>query len=115
MLIRSRLAATLASLSLIAATMPLSAAAQPGAVVATAPATTAATAPPSATTGDPASSPAADFAAQPAASVAAADTVRVENPYGLEALWKSGDFIARGTLLILIVMSMGSWYLIIAK
>jgi len=43
----------------------------------------------------------------------AADTVA--NPYGLDALWKGGDFIARGTLLILMIMSMGSWYLIVAK
>ena len=32
----------------------------------------------------------------------------IENPYGLEALWKGGDFVSRGTLIILIVMSMGS-------
>lgn len=39
----------------------------------------------------------------------------VANPYGLEALWKEGDFIARGTLFILAVMSMGSWYILITK
>lgn len=45
----------------------------------------------------------------------AAGSEVVENPYGLDALWKSGDFIARGTLLILVLMSMGSWYIIITK
>ncbi len=39
----------------------------------------------------------------------------VTNPYGLEALWHSGDWIARATLLILVVMSMGSWYLLITR
>ncbi|VVE86868.1 MotA/TolQ/ExbB proton channel family protein [Pandoraea bronchicola] len=50
-----------------------------------------------------------------AATAAHAATDTVTNPYGLEALWKGGDFIARGTLLILIIMSMGSWYIIVAK
>jgi biopolymer transport protein ExbB len=39
----------------------------------------------------------------------------VENPYGLEALWKGGDMVARITLGILVIMSMGSWYIIITK
>jgi biopolymer transport protein ExbB len=39
----------------------------------------------------------------------------VENPYGLDALWKGGDFVARGTLIILILMSMSSWYVMGAK
>jgi biopolymer transport protein ExbB len=39
----------------------------------------------------------------------------IDNPYGLEALWKGGDFVARGTLIIMIIMSMGSWYIIFTK
>jgi biopolymer transport protein ExbB len=39
----------------------------------------------------------------------------VENPYGLEALWRGGDFVSRGTLIILIIMSMGSWYIMFVK
>ena len=39
----------------------------------------------------------------------------VENPYGLSALWASGDVVARGTLLILVIMSLGSWYIMITK
>jgi biopolymer transport protein ExbB len=42
-------------------------------------------------------------------------TETVENPYGLGALWDSGDIIARGTLIALLIMSMGSWYVIITK
>lgn len=39
----------------------------------------------------------------------------VDNPYGLDALWKGGDSVAKGTLLILLLMSIGSWYIIITK
>jgi len=39
----------------------------------------------------------------------------VDNPYGLGALWAQGDFVARGTLLILVIMSMGSWYIFVTK
>jgi biopolymer transport protein ExbB len=39
----------------------------------------------------------------------------VENPYGLEALWRGGDWIAKGTLLILVIMSMASWFVIVTK
>lgn len=42
-------------------------------------------------------------------------TAVVENPYGLEALWMQGDFVARGTLIILVVMSLYSWYVIFTK
>ena len=38
-----------------------------------------------------------------------------ENPYGLKALWAQGDIVAKGTLLILVLMSMGSWYVLITK
>ncbi|MBK8337251.1 MAG: MotA/TolQ/ExbB proton channel family protein [Sterolibacteriaceae bacterium] len=49
------------------------------------------------------------------APAASRTTEIVDNPYGLEALWKGGDFVARGTLMILVIMSMGSWYIIITK
>jgi biopolymer transport protein ExbB len=41
--------------------------------------------------------------------------VSEENPYGLKALWGQGDIVAKGTLLILVLMSMGSWYVLITK
>jgi biopolymer transport protein ExbB len=44
-----------------------------------------------------------------------ATTKTVENPYGLENLWAQGDFVARGTLIILIIMSMGTWYVMVGK
>ena len=60
---------------------------------------------------------AAPAAPAPAAAPAAAvkSTEVVDNPYGLEALWKGGDLVARITLGILVIMSMGSWYIIITK
>ena len=39
----------------------------------------------------------------------------IENPYGLEALWKGGDFVAKTTLSILFIMSLASWYVGIIK
>jgi len=42
-------------------------------------------------------------------------TTTVANPYGLGALWAGGDIVARATLLILVIMSMGSWYVLITK
>lgn len=38
-----------------------------------------------------------------------------ENPYGLKALWEQGDMVAKTTLLMLIIMSMASWYVIFSK
>jgi biopolymer transport protein ExbB len=53
---------------------------------------------------------------KPAAQPPAAAPVEIiENPYGIEALWKQGDFVARGTLLVLVIMSIGSWYIGIVK
>ena len=57
-------------------------------------------------------------AAAPVAAPAATPMVTketVDNPYGLDALWKQGDFVARGTLIIMVIMSMGSWYIIFTK
>ena len=39
----------------------------------------------------------------------------VDNPYGLGALWAGGDFITHGVLILLVLMSMGSWYILITK
>ena len=60
--------------------------------------------------------PAADAAAAaPAAMAATTSKESVDNPYGLSALWEQGDFVARGTLVILVLMSMGSWYILVTK
>ena len=63
----------------------------------------------------------APAAAEPAAApmppppVPAVTKETVDNPYGLSALWAQGDFVARGTLIILVIMSMGSWYILVTK
>jgi len=59
--------------------------------------------------------PAVEVVKPALAPVAAPATEVIENPYGLEALWKQGDFVARGTLIVLIIMSMGSWYIGVVK
>lgn len=63
-------------------------------------------------TAAPASAPAAPVAASAGGAVT---KEVVDNPYGLEALWKQGDFVSKGTLIILVIMSMGSWYILIVK
>ncbi|MCA8242748.1 MULTISPECIES: MotA/TolQ/ExbB proton channel family protein [unclassified Burkholderia] len=57
----------------------------------------------------------APSAAEPAPPPAPATTEAIENPYGLGALWKNGDFVARFVLILLVIMSMGSWYIMITK
>ncbi|HYC36768.1 MAG TPA: MotA/TolQ/ExbB proton channel family protein [Usitatibacter sp.] len=74
----------------------------------------------------PAPAQPADAAAQPAAQPTPAPPPGagkgpeatkevVENPYGIEAMWKTGDFVTKGTFIILIIMSMGSWYIMFVK
>jgi biopolymer transport protein ExbB len=68
----------------------------------------------------------AQAASQPAAAAPAAAPApagvpgavtqeAVENPFGLRGMWAAADPVKRGTLVILIIMSMWSWYVIFAK
>ncbi len=95
-IVRAPLAAALLALAALATTAPAPALAQAASAPAAAAASGAAPAP-------------------MAAAAAAVTKEEVANPYGLEALWKEGDFVARGTLIIMIIMSMGSWYIIFTK
>jgi len=61
-----------------------------------------------------AAAPAADAAAAPAPAVAPGAQEEVHNPFGFEAVW-NGGFVPRATLIILALMSMGTWYIIITK
>ena len=65
-------------------------------------------------------------ATAPSASVGGAPALRTlpaiqaptqgsANPYGLRALWQQGDWVARTTLVILVVMSLASWYVLVTK
>ncbi|NMG37503.1 MotA/TolQ/ExbB proton channel family protein [Azoarcus sp. TTM-91] len=56
---------------------------------------------------------AAESAPAPVAPAPAGETVT--NPYGLDALWAQGDAVAKGTLVILVIMSAASWYVIVTK
>ncbi|RIX74025.1 MotA/TolQ/ExbB proton channel family protein [Acidovorax cavernicola] len=56
--------------------------------------------------------PAAPAAAPTAASTT---TAKVDNPYGVGALWSQSDAVAKAVLAILAIMSMGSWYVIVTK
>ena len=49
----------------------------------------------------------------PKAALAAKETS--DNPYGLAALWKTSDWIAKSVLLLLLVMSVASWYILVIK
>ena len=64
-----------------------------------------------------ASAPEAAPAAAPAAAAAKPVITEeaVDNPYGLKALWTQGDAVAHTTLVIMVIMSMASWYVIITK
>ena len=103
-LVRASFAAALIAAVSLAATLPQPAQAQ----AASAPA---AAASPAAST-PPAPVTAADV---PAAPKPVVSEEAVDNPYGLKALWSQGDFVAKGTLIIMVIMSLGSWYIIFTK
>jgi biopolymer transport protein ExbB len=99
--ISARLATALASLALcVLALSPLAV----GAQTASAPDAAA-----------PTATEAASAAPAPMAPSPISTKETVDNPYGLGALWEQGDWVARGTLIILVLMSMGSWYILITK
>ena len=42
-------------------------------------------------------------------------TLVTDNPYGIEALWTTSDYVGKGVFVILIVMSLWSWLVMINK
>ena len=78
------------------------------------PATPGAPAASSVTTPTPAPAPAAAPAPAPFQSGKPA-TEKIENPYGLKALWAEGDVVAKTTLIIMVIMSIGTWYIMVSK
>jgi len=44
-----------------------------------------------------------------------AATTVVENPFGLQAMWAAGDWVAKGTLIIMVIMSLVTWYILVMK
>ncbi len=100
----SRLAAAAA----VAATLSAPVFAQSTTPAEPAPATTEAPAAPAA---DTAAAPAAEAAA-PAAEAAPEATT---NPYGLKAIIDHGDLVAKSTLVLMLIMSAGTWYIFVTK
>ncbi|HXN10882.1 MAG TPA: MotA/TolQ/ExbB proton channel family protein [Steroidobacteraceae bacterium] len=49
------------------------------------------------------------------AAAAAATTTVAGNPYGLIPLWVNGTVVTRGTLMVLVLMSLGSWFIMFTK
>jgi biopolymer transport protein ExbB len=107
-LVRASLAAAIIVTVTLAATVPAPALAQAASAPAAAPAASDAAPvmqPPAIATSANAGAP------KPPAITEEA----VDNPYGLKALWNQGDWVAKGTLIIMLIMSMGSWYIIFTK
>ena len=69
---------------------------------------------PAAVQAAPAEAVAASAAAPADASAKKADAA-VDNPYGIESLWRTSDGVAKTVLLLLLVMSISSWYVLIVK
>jgi biopolymer transport protein ExbB len=88
---------------------PLAASAdQPGTTAAASAAATALTTP------DPTQAVTTPDASTPALQ-SPAPVQEIANPYGLGALWGQGDYIARGTLVALAIMSASTWYILVTK
>lgn len=87
----------------------------------------------STTPAEPAPAPAADVAAPaadapapapeaaPVAEAAPADAAapaaeeEAVNPYGLKAIISHGDLVAKSTLVLMLIMSAGTWYILVTK
>jgi biopolymer transport protein ExbB len=54
-------------------------------------------------------------AAKPAAAPGTVTKETVDNPYSLKAIISHGDKVDQGVLVILAIMSMGSWYILFVK
>ncbi len=97
-------------ISLVSAPLSVSFAQTPATPAAPAASSTSSTPPAAAPAPAPAPTPA------PAPFSAAKPTVeKVENPYGLKALWAEGDVVAKTTLVIMVIMSIGTWYIMVSK
>ena len=63
----------------------------------------------------PAPAPAADAPKSVAPPAPVASKVTVDNPYGIKAMLEHGDWVSKATLAILVIMSMGTWYILVVK
>ena len=98
-----------------ALTMGIALAASAPQVWAQTPAPAVATSVPAATTAVDNSIPLSPAGKAAVQLAAAATNAANPNPYGLGAIWAQGDWIAKLCLLLLALMSIGSWYVIVQK
>ena len=63
----------------------------------------------------PAPAPAVDAPKPVAPPAPVASKVTVDNPYGIKAMLEHGDWVSKATLAILVIMSMGTWYILVVK
>jgi biopolymer transport protein ExbB len=73
---------------------------------------------PAAPAPDAAAAPAAPADAAPAGgdkAAAAAAVADQSTPYGLGHIWSTGSIVSRGILIVLAVMSLGTWYIFFTK
>jgi biopolymer transport protein ExbB len=105
------IAAAIVAMTSLSAVAPVFAQGAPAAPAA-APADQAA--PPAAPAPDaaaPAAAPAGDAAPKPAG----ANPADQSTPYGLQHMWENGGWIARTILIVLVIMSAGTWYIFFTK
>jgi biopolymer transport protein ExbB len=62
-----------------------------------------------------AAAPAPAPAPAPVAKKPIAPAEQAANPYGLGQLWAQGDFVAKSVLILLVIMSAGTWYIFFTK
>ncbi len=105
-----RALATLAAVSMVSSALLL-----PVAAIAQTPPATPATSSSPAVATPPATTPPAAVPGAPAFQPGKPTVEKVENPYGIEALWNEGGIVSRTTLIIMIIMSVGTWYIMISK
>ncbi len=66
--------------------------------------------------GAPAAAPAAaPEAAPPGPAPVDTKAGTTENPYGIVHIWQTGNFVSKGVLLLLAIMSAGTWYIFFMK
>jgi biopolymer transport protein ExbB len=107
--LRAAVGAALIAALPLAASLPHNAFAQTSEPAATEPAAT-----------EPTATEPAPFATEapvlpPPPMEATMDQETVENPFGLQGMWDAADPVKRGTLVILVIMSIYSWYVIFLK
>ena len=79
------------------------------------PAAAAAPLDPAAAPADPFAAPADPAAVEPGLAGVEPPEAEVENPYGFVPMVRDGDIVARGVLIILVLMSVGTWYIFFVK